>query len=287
MPLPPSAPIGAASVVNLIEPKIEANVSLRSIDDASREERRQQKAAGHKAQSAQILGTRQLKRKASTVISEIPRYKRGFVWNKSLSLTPLSPSALATETAPPLASPPSHLINDPKIQSTLHAMRDYIRVETPFNVDRFEAILYDHPNQPFVKSVMDGLHYGFWPFDEGNWNEDNDDIIENYATKEEDFKAIHAFRDDEIQARRWSEPFRLDKLLPRTVHSPTCSAGFQRIPLDLVPGLCWCDKGQICMFCPGGVHRSPPEFSIFQRSLRIPTRLFPQSKSSGLSGLSR
>src|ERR1700678_973972 len=41
--------IGAASVVNLIEPKIEANVSLRSIDDASREERRQQKAAGHKA----------------------------------------------------------------------------------------------------------------------------------------------------------------------------------------------------------------------------------------------
>jgi hypothetical protein len=154
------------------------------------------------------------------VISEIPRYKRGFVWDKSSSSTPLSPSALATETASPLASPPSHLVNDPKIQSTLHAMRDFIRVETPFNVDRFEAMLYDHPNQPFVKSVMDGLRYGFWPFDEGNWNDDNDDIIQNYASKEVDFKAIRAFRDDEIQARRWSEPLPLDKLLPGMKISP-------------------------------------------------------------------
>src|ERR1700678_1067455 len=32
------------------------------------------------------------------------------------------------------------------------------------------------------------------------------------------------------------------------------SSGFQRIPLDLIPRLCWCEKGQICMFCPGGVH---------------------------------
>ena len=68
-------------------------------------------------------------------------------------LQALSPSALATETALPLASPPSHLLDDPELQATLYAMRDYIRVETPFNVDRFEAMLYDHPNQPFVESV--------------------------------------------------------------------------------------------------------------------------------------
>ena len=173
--------------------------------------------AGHKAQNAQASGTRQLKRKASSVTSEIPRYKRGFVWDKFSSVTPLSPSALATETAPPLASPPSHLIYDPKIQSTLHAMRDFIRIETPFNVDRFEAMLYDHPNQPFVKSVMDSLRYGFWPFDQGSWNDDNDDIIQNYASKEVDFEAI---RDDEIQAHRWSEPLPLDKLLPGMKISP-------------------------------------------------------------------
>ena len=193
---------------------------MPSIDDASNEERRQRRAAELKAQSAQASGTRQLKRKATNVISEIPRYKRGFVWEKSSSSSLLSPSALATETAPPLASPPSHLVNDPKIQSTLHAMRDFIRVETPFNVDRFEAMLYDHPNQPFVKSVMNSLRHGFWPFDEGNWNDDVDDTIQNYATKEVDFNAIHAFRDEEIQAHRWSEPLQLDRLLPGMKISP-------------------------------------------------------------------
>jgi hypothetical protein len=123
------------------------------------------------------MDTHQLKCKAVDSISEIPHYKRGFIWNKSSTSCPLSPSALATETASPLSSLPSHLLDNPEIQSSLHAMCDFIHVETPFNVDRFEALLYDHPNQPFVKSVMDSLHDGFWPFDEGNWKKDRDDTI--------------------------------------------------------------------------------------------------------------
>ena len=99
-------------------------------------------------------------------------------------------------------------------------MRDFIRVETPFNVDRFEAMLYDHPNQPFVKSVMRGLREGFWPFDEGNWKDDHEDTIKNYSTKEEDLEAIRAFRDDEIQARRWSDPLPITTLLPGMKSSP-------------------------------------------------------------------
>ena len=99
-------------------------------------------------------------------------------------------------------------------------MRDYIRVETPFNVDRFEMMLYDHPNQPFVKSVMDGLRYGFWPFDEGNWSDEQEDIIPNYCTKEEDFEAIRGFRDEEIQAQRWSDPLPSNNLLPGMKVSP-------------------------------------------------------------------
>ena len=99
-------------------------------------------------------------------------------------------------------------------------MRDYIRVETPFNVDRFEAMLYDHPNRPFVQSVMSGLREGFWPFDEGNWKDDHEDVIKNYLTKEEDLEAIRAFRDDEIQARRWSDPLPIRTLLPGMKSSP-------------------------------------------------------------------
>jgi hypothetical protein len=106
------------------------------------------------------------------------------------------------------------------IQSSLHMLRNHIRVETPFNVDRFEMMLYDHPNQPFVKSVMDSLRYGFWPFDEGNWTDDCDDTIQNYSTKEIDFEAIRAFRDDEIRAHRWSDPLPTNDLLPGMKISP-------------------------------------------------------------------
>lgn len=79
-------------------------------------------------------------------------------------------------------------------------MHKFIRVETPFNIDRFELMLYDHPNQPFVKSVMDSLRHGFWPFDKGSWKDDHDEAIQNYSSKEVDLEAIRAFRDDEIQA---------------------------------------------------------------------------------------
>ena len=99
-------------------------------------------------------------------------------------------------------------------------MRNYIRVETPFNVDRFEAFLYDHPNQPFVKSVMSSLRNGFWPFDEGIWKDDHKEVIENYPMKDGDIEAIRAFRDDEVQARHWSDPLPFHDLLPGMKLSP-------------------------------------------------------------------
>ena len=40
-------------------------------------------------------------------------------------------------------------------------MRDFIKVDTLFNVDQFEYLFRDHPNQPFVKSVMNGLRNDF------------------------------------------------------------------------------------------------------------------------------
>ena len=192
--------VGTMSVANVMGPiELRTGVAATQPSPVKDNKKPQELAAAmRKAEEACASGTRQLKRKAAEQISEIPRYKRGFIWEKSSTSSHLSPSALATETAPPLASPPSHLLNDPEIQATLYAMRDYIRVETPFNVDRFEAMLYDHPNQPFVKSVMNSLRYGFWPFDEGNWKDDYDDVIQNYSTKEADFEAIRAFRDDEI-----------------------------------------------------------------------------------------
>lgn len=67
---------------------------------------------------------------------------------------------------------------------------------------------------------MDSLRYGFWPFDEGNWNDDRDEVVKNYSSEEVDFKAIRDFRDDEIRMGRWSEPLPSKTLLPGMKVSP-------------------------------------------------------------------
>ena len=121
----------AASVVSITELKTKAVVSQPSTSDASNKEQLQLKAARRKAQEAQAAGTHQLKRKVADSVFKIPLYKRGFIWKSSMDSSSLSPSALATETAPPLAAPLSHLLDDPLIQSTLYTMRNYIYVEPP------------------------------------------------------------------------------------------------------------------------------------------------------------
>ncbi|PBK90460.1 hypothetical protein ARMGADRAFT_934101, partial [Armillaria gallica] len=116
---------------------------------------------------------------------------------------------------------PEHLLNDPELQSTISALKDYIHVDTPFNVDRLERILSCHPNKHFVKSVISGLHDGFWPLDLGEWEESSRDKSENYASDPVDLAEIRAFRDREVEAGRWSLALPSDfQLLPRMKVSP-------------------------------------------------------------------
>jgi hypothetical protein len=99
-------------------------------------------------------------------------------------------------------------------------MQGYIKVDTPFNVDRLEAILHDHPNQPFVKSVMRGLREGFWPFDEGDWKIEEGQNVNNFADDDLDLNAIRVFRDKELLAGRWSPALPTSKLLSGMKMSP-------------------------------------------------------------------
>ena len=107
-----------------------------------------------------LAGKKGVKRKDAG-FPEPPLFRRKFVWSRRQCNVILSPAAAATEFAEPLPSPPKALMNNPEIQSTLSYLNQYIKVKTPFNVDRFESLLVDHPNQPFVKSVMKGLREGF------------------------------------------------------------------------------------------------------------------------------
>jgi hypothetical protein len=104
-----------------------------------------------------------------------------------------SPAALYTETTSPLPSPPQSLLVDPVLSSSIRSLRDAIKVETPFNVDRFKSLLVDHPNPPFIELVMKGLREGFWPCDESKWKVELEEISDNYKMDDADLQALREF----------------------------------------------------------------------------------------------
>ncbi len=161
-----------------------------------------------------------LKRKDINEYSDIPRFRHCFLWPSFDDPDVLSPAALLTEKSPPLASPPECLIHDPQIRQTLDSLKDAIEVKTPFDADKLELMLTDHPNPTFVQSVIKGLREGFWPFDEGDWEAEIGEIIGNYATEELDLNVIRSFCDKEISAERWSQPLHFSNLLPGMKISP-------------------------------------------------------------------
>jgi hypothetical protein len=192
----------AASVVETTEPGMLTHALFVSDPDARlRNAAREQEYLHQEPRRTRTLQDGK-KRKLGEE-DDIPRFKRGFVWAGTHRTT--SPSALATETASPLPSPPQHLLDDPVILTALETYKDAIKVDTPFDVDRFEKLLASHPNRPFVKSVIKGLREGFWPLDEGDWKLEAEEIIGNYSDDSRDLDAIRQFRDRELAASRWSE----------------------------------------------------------------------------------
>ncbi|RDB19423.1 hypothetical protein Hypma_013712 [Hypsizygus marmoreus] len=73
-------------------------------------------------------------------------------------------------------------------------MRDHMKVDTPFDIDRFEAMLANHSNQPFVESAMTGLREGFWPLDEGEWKIEPEEFTGNYEDHDLDTHLIERKR---------------------------------------------------------------------------------------------
>jgi hypothetical protein len=159
------------------------------------------------------------KRKADAV-PDLPRFRRGYGWANTPPPRLSSQAALSTESAPPLPLPPQALLDDPTLRETLRLLGDAVRVDTPFDIDKFELLLTDHPNQPFVGSVMKGLREGFWPFDEGEWKLELEEISGNHKMEAADLEALNKFRDKEVAADRWSSPVELRELLPGMKISP-------------------------------------------------------------------
>jgi hypothetical protein len=97
---------------------------------------------------------------------------------------------------------------------------------TPVNIDRLESLLVNHPNPPFVASVLRGLREGFWP-----WADTQHEVYpltKDYFKPREYEEHIKSFlrqqRDEEISLNRFSESFGPD-LLP----------GMYAMPIHVIP----------------------------------------------------
>ena len=146
------------------------------------------------------------------------------VWDQGVSAR--SRTVQWTEFADPLPRPPADEFMNREALDTIASRPDLFQVSTPIEVDRFEALLADHPNPAFVRSVCIGLREGFWPFAHTHPNEwpttwDNSERPPK-TQGERDFIASQI--EKEQQARRYSPAFGPD-LLP----------GMYSMPVHAVP----------------------------------------------------
>jgi hypothetical protein len=141
-----------------------------------------------------------------------PRYAQDFMWSvnepEHVSL------AMTSIHTPPVPAPPQAEVFNPVAQSTIRSHPHLFQITTPVNVDVFCALLREHPNQPLVSSVQDGLVHGFWPWasmvDSGR-----PDIVDNLKREIKDpthLAFILQQRDEELVLCRFSPAF--SSLLP-------------------------------------------------------------------------
>src|SRR5258708_1471422 len=135
-----------------------------------------------------------------------------------------TPSATYTESASPVPSVPASDYQYTEITHTIHSHPHLFPIITPINVDPFEHLLRDHPNNELMVSVCQGLRSGFWPFAN---TEKSDSLPQGCVTHPQGMPALNddslsflkSQHDPEISLSQYSQTFGT-KLLPGMVAQP-------------------------------------------------------------------
>lgn len=179
-----------------------------------------------RSSSSKVLSQHDSTKKAAVRKSLLRQRTPTLMWRESD--TPRTVSAYSTLTAAPLPSPPSNELQNKVARRTISQNPDLFKVVSPIKADVFEEYVKDHPNQPFVQSVVRGLKKGFWP-----WADTSDPSFPttydgsrqgSRITSEDKAKFIRQQCEDEMELERWSKPFG-GKLLP----------GMHSAPINVVP----------------------------------------------------
>jgi hypothetical protein len=160
---------------------------------------------------------------ADNVVKPI-KHPRSLYWEGNVKGT--SRLALISESLRPLPSVPDDELKNEVVTRTISENEHLFSIVTPINIDRLASLLINHPNPPFVASVLRGLREGFWP-----WADTQHAIYpmtKDYFKPREYEENIKCFlreqRDMEISLNRFSESFGPD-LLP----------GMYAMPIHVIP----------------------------------------------------
>ncbi len=122
----------------------------------------------------------------------------------------MSRAAGCTEYELPVPRPPAREFENAGAIKTIEDHPQLFKLTTPINIDIFEKHLETHPNRDFVCSVVTALKEGFWPWANTQHTEDfpmtwDNSRMDPRSVMEQEF--INRYRDEEIEAGRFSEPF--------------------------------------------------------------------------------
>ena len=101
------------------------------------------------------------------------------------------------------------------VTQTINDNPNLFAIVTPINIRRLESLLINHPNWPFVTSILTGLQEGFWPWADMQ-HRTYPTTMDYYKPREFEVpiqQFLHDQWDEEIHLGRFSESFGTD-LLP-------------------------------------------------------------------------
>lgn len=148
----------------------------------------------------------------------IPKRLRRFLWRPDEGFA--TPVSTTSETLKPLPCPPSRSDSDyTDSWKTIDENPHLFEITTPIKVDVFRALLRNHPNQPLVESVCDGLTNGFWPLAEHDDRYPTTHETRGRPFTPEESAFVVEYTNEEQAAGRYSPAF--DKLLPGMYCAPS------------------------------------------------------------------
>lgn len=174
------------------------------------------------------------------------KFMRGMEWGNP-NVSGFSASIKSSFFAEPLPDPPP-LSDDPTADFILSRYPDLFKIVCPYNIPRLKVLLQDHPDKPFVDSVLKGLHSGFWPMSALPSDRIND--YQNQKSCENHQEILEKQSEEGVQGCRYSREF--STLLP----------GMKVVPLCLIP-----KKGSEKMrVCSDMSYGSPSPNSLVDKS---------------------